>query len=54
MYLQFDDFYDSPNQMVPGETGYTIREAVEKFVLEGERIYLVDDVAWPGNTRCAY
>ena len=54
MYLQFDDFYDSPNQKVPGVTGYKLREAVEKFVLEGEKIYMVDDVAWPGNALCAY
>jgi hypothetical protein len=54
MYVQFNDFYDSPNQKVPGETGYTLREAVERFVFEEKRIYMVDSVAWPGNTPCAY
>jgi hypothetical protein len=53
MYIQYDDFYDSPNQRVPGGSGYTARTAIEKFVFEGERFYLVD-VAWPGNTACAY
>lgn len=54
MYLQYDNFYDSPNQKIPGDTGLTLREAVEKFVFDGERIFIVDSVAWPGNKRCAY
>jgi hypothetical protein len=54
MYTQYDKFYDSPNQKVPGQTGDTIRAAVERFVLNGERVALVDNVAWPGNAACAY
>lgn len=53
VYAVWGEFYDTPAQRVPGQTGLTVREAVEKFVLEGERINLVDQGPWPNNTACA-
>lgn len=54
MYAQFDTLYDSTNLKVPGQSGETIRTAVERFVLDGERVSSVDGVAWPNNAACAY
>ena len=49
-----DAFYDNPAQKVPEETGETVRTAVERFVLDKERVSTLDQVAWPGNGACAY
>jgi hypothetical protein len=53
VYTPFDAFYDVPAQKVPEESGETVRSAVERFVLGGERVYSLDQVAWPGNSACA-
>lgn len=39
---------------MPGVSGITVRDAVERFALDGERISAIDDVKWPGNAPCAY
>lgn len=54
MYTDFDKLYDSSSLKVPGQTGETIRTAVERFVLNGERVSSVDGVSWPNNAACAY
>lgn len=50
----FDDFYESPLQKVPMETGYTMQEAVYQFVFEGKKVIELDLNSWPSNTPCAY
>ena len=46
--------YDVPEQKVPGDTGATVREAIDRFVFNDERVVMVDRVDWPNNAPCAY
>lgn len=52
-----NDFYNNARLAVPGlgdTHRSTIRQAVQKFVFQNERIISFDLVPWPYNWRCAY
>lgn len=51
-YAYDDNFYDSPLQRIPGETGLSVRGALLGFV-RGERVAAWDEGAWPSNGPCA-
>jgi hypothetical protein len=53
VYAVWGEFYDAPAQKIPESSGMTVRNAIERFVLEGERINLVDQGPWPANSACA-
>ena len=46
--------YNSNLQRVPKETGFTMRKAVEQFVIDNNKVEQMDKEAWPANTPCAY
>jgi hypothetical protein len=50
----FDEFYESPLQRVPKETGSTMQTAIYKYVFEGKKVFDIDNLAWPANSPCAY
>ncbi len=52
-YAVFNDFYDVDVQKVPETTGETVKSAIERFVLNGERVTSVDQKPWPSNSACA-
>lgn len=52
--LYLDEFYDSPLQKVPMNTGDTIRTAISKYVFEERKVFDIDYDAWPSNKPCAY
>lgn len=52
--MLFDDFYESPLQKVPMESGSTMQEAIFKYVFEGTKVIDIDLSPWPSNTPCAY
>jgi hypothetical protein len=54
VYTPLANFYDVSSQKVPEETGETVRTAVERFVINGERVASVDQKPWPSNNACAY
>jgi hypothetical protein len=47
-------YYDKEAVMVPSTTGETARAAVERFVLQKQRVIAIDAVSWPNNGNCAY
>jgi hypothetical protein len=47
-------FYDKEDVMVPSTTGKTARAAVERFVLQNQKVITIDAVSWPKNGNCAY
>ena len=53
VYACYKDFYDSPHQKIPANTGKTVRDAVEEFVFHGTKNVLFDAEGWPSNTGCA-
>ena len=53
VYGVWGEFYDSAAQKVPESSGMTVREAVERFVLGGERVNRQDAGPWPANSGCA-
>jgi hypothetical protein len=38
----YDEFYESPLQKVPMETGFTMQEAIYKYVFEGKKVLDID------------
>ena len=52
-YTLQNKMYDSPNQKAPGDKGITCKEAVDKFVIKGEKVFNADFLPWPNNKACA-
>jgi hypothetical protein len=46
--------YDKEGSLVPPITGETPRAAVERFVLQNQKVVIIDAVSWPDNGKCAY
>lgn len=52
-YACYGERYDVPEQRVPGVTGLTVKEAIDRFVFEDARVASIDTVSWPNNQPCA-
>lgn len=50
----FDNFYESPLQKVPMESGSTMQEAIYRYVFAGGKVVDIDLLPWPSNAPCAY
>jgi len=46
--------YNVDEQKIPMRIGLTVKDAIDKFVFENERISSIDKVNWPNNVPCAY
>jgi O-palmitoleoyl-L-serine hydrolase len=53
VYAFEDVFYDNPHERIPAQTGKTVRDMVEEFVLQGTKNIVIDAEGWPSNTGCA-
>jgi hypothetical protein len=53
VYAAYGNFYDVSEEKVPETTGFTVKDAIERFVLNNERIASVDQQPWPSNSACA-
>ena len=49
-YTFEDQDYNNPKQAV---NGMTVKQAVESFVFENQRIMQLEQNDWPANTGCA-
>lgn len=54
VYQPFKTMYDSDLQRVPMKTGMTVKDAIQKFILEDQILWTVDPNPWPSNEGCAY
>jgi len=53
VYACLDLMYNSALEKVPQYGGYTVKMAVENFVLKGERVVSYDVENWPNNVLCS-
>lgn len=53
VYACRNDFYNSPHQKVPANTGRTVKDAIEEFVFQNRQVIAFDEAAWPANEGCA-
>ena len=50
----YKERYDVDVVRVPAIEGVTVKDVVESFVFDDERISSIDEVSWPDNEPCAY
>ena len=53
VYAAYQAFYNNPHQKIPTQTGKTVKDVIDEFVLEGKQNAIYDKNGWPSNTGCA-
>ena len=53
-WIPFKNAWENDKETVPMESEHTVRDAVERFVFNQQRVTYGDEVKWPGNKPCAY